>query len=102
MHKAKNALRDDYDTSTEGRKRGKKGKKAWKKAAKELSTKKAVRSFCPSSSSLLSSSSSLKIGPEEQKQRREQEQPVDTVRRAEERGVLESDSHDMIDATLYV
>ena len=42
------------------------------------------------------------MGREEQKQRREQEQPVDTVRRAEERGVLESDSHDMIDAALYV
>ncbi len=48
-------MSDDNDTSTEGMKRGKKGKKARKKAAKELSTKKPVRSFCPSSSSSLSS-----------------------------------------------
>ena len=42
------------------------------------------------------------MGPEEREQRREQEQPVDTMRRAEERGVLENESHDMIDAALYV
>jgi hypothetical protein len=42
------------------------------------------------------------LDPEEQEQRREQDQPVDTVRQAEEQGVLESESHDMIDAALYV
>ncbi len=42
------------------------------------------------------------MDPEEHEQRREQEQTVYTVRRAEEGGVPESESHDMIDAALYV
>ncbi len=43
-----------------------------------------------------------RLDPEEREQRQEQEQPVDTVRQAEEQGALESESHDMIDAALYV
>ena len=38
----------------------------------------------------------------EQEQGREQEQPVDAVRRAEEGGLLERGSYDMMDPALYV
>jgi hypothetical protein len=79
------------ETSKKGRKQGKKGKKAKKKADNRSNRE-------PKSDDEAQKQRAVaRLDPEEQEQRREQEQPVDTVRQAEEQGVLESESHDMID-----
>jgi len=84
------------ETSKKGRKQGKKGKKAKKKADDKSNREHKSDDEAQKQQAV------ARLDPEEREQRREQEQPVDTVRRAEERGVLESESHDMIDAALYV
>ena len=84
------------EKSKKRRKQRKKGKKAQKKADDGSNREHKSDDEAQKQRAV------ARLDPEEREQRREQEQPVDTVRQAEEQGVLESESHDMIDAALYV
>ena len=84
------------ETSKKGRKQGKKGKKAKKNADDKSNCEHKSDDDAQKQRAV------ARLDREKREQRQEQEQPVDTVRQAEEWGVLESESHDMTDAALYV
>jgi len=84
------------DTSKKRRKWGKKRKRAKKKA-----DDKSYREH-KSDDEAQKQQAVASLDPEEREQRQAQEQTLYTVRRAEEGCVPESESHNMIDAALYV
>ena len=84
------------ETGKNGRKQGKKGKNTKKKADDKSNPEHKSDDEAQKQRAV------ARLDPEAREQRREQEQPVETMKRAEEGGVLESESHDMIDAALYV
>ena len=87
---------DDIEKSKKRRKQGKEWKNAQKKADDEPNCEHKSDDEAQKQQAV------ERLVPVEREQGREQEQPVAAVRRAEEGGVLERGSYDMMDPALYV